>query len=249
MKYLKYFLAAAVLSALIQGKLEAQGKQTVIIDTPTAFTISRGTYKISLLEYDNGGMEFKTFLGLHDFIYLGVSFDVQNAIGKDKPHYNVPGVIARLKFTDGWDSFPIAMAAGYDSFYTGSEGREEDMTLSEEDDLNRVIYGPYFVFTGSIYLFESEQYLSIGLRTPTQPEYKPDNTSYFTSIDIPLGELFRFQFEMERVFWNFRTPGDWLYNVGIKYNYLDMIGFEIAVIMEHEEKPNRVIRIEYHNEF
>lgn len=249
MKYLQFVFTSISLFMLFHGQLAAQGKQTVIIDTPTAFTISRGTYKLSLLEYDNGGMEFKTFLGLHDVVFLGVSFDVQNAIGKDAPHYNVPGVIARLKFTDGSEFFPIAIAAGYDSFYTGSEGREKDMTESEEDDLNRVIYGPYFVFTGSIYLFDSEQYLSAGIRTPTQPDYKPDNTSYFTSLDIPLGEFFRFQFELERVFWNFRDNDDWLYNVGIKYNYLDMIGFEIAVIMEREEKPNRVIRIEYHNEF
>ncbi len=249
MKYLKCVFTAVVLITLIQADLLSQVKQTVIIDTPTAFTISRGTYKLSLLEYDNGGMEFKTFLGLHDIMFLGVSFDVQNAIGKDRPHYNVPGVIARLKFTDGWETFPIAIAAGYDSFYTGGEGREEDMTQSEEDDLNRVIYGPYFVFTGSIYLFDSEQYLSTGVRTPTQPEYKPDDTSYFASLDVPLGEFFRLQFEIERVFWNFRDRRDWLYNAGLKYNYLDMIGFEIAVIMEREEKPNRVIRIEYHNEF
>jgi hypothetical protein len=249
MKYVKIIMASALMIFLLQHGLSAQGKQTVVIDTPTAFTISRGTYKLSLLQYDNGGMEFKTFLGLHDILFLGVSFDVQNAIGKDTPHYNVPGVIARLKFTDGWEVFPIAMAAGYDSFYTGSAGREEDTTATVEDDLNRVIYGPYFVFTGSIYLFDSEQYLSIGVRTPTQPEYKPDNTSYFASIDIPLGEFFRFQFEMERVFWDFRDRRDWLYNVGLKYNYLDMIGFEIAVIMECDERPNRVIRMEYHNEF
>jgi len=244
-RYLKYILLIVMFPAIIYS----QGKQTVIVDTPTAFTIARGTYKISLLEYDNGGMEFKTYLGLHDILFLGVSFDVQNAIGRDKPGVNIPGVIARLKLTDGWPSFPIAIGLGYDSFYTGSEGREPDMTESEEDDLNRVIYGPYLVFTGSIYLFDSEQFLSVGLRTPTQPDYKPDNTSYFTSLDIPLGDFFRFQFEMERVFWNFRQRVDWLYNIGLKYNYFDKIGFEAAVILEKGERPNRIIRIEYHGEF
>lgn len=245
-RYIKYTVAVIFLFPAI---LFSQGKQTVIVDTPTAFTIGRGTYKVSLLEYDNGGMEFKTFLGLHDILFLGISFDVQNAIGRDKPEFNVPGVIARIKFTDGWEAFPIAIATGYDSFYTGSDGREKDMTRSEEDDLNRVIYGPYLVFTGSIYLFDSEQYLSMGIRTPTQPDYKPDNTSYFASIDIPLGEFFRFQFETERIFWNFRKPCDWLYNLGIKYNYFDRIGFEIALIMEKGERPNRIIRFEYHGEF
>jgi len=223
----------------------AQGKQTVVIDTPTAFTIAKGTYKVSLLEYDQGGMEFKTFLGLHDIFYLGVSLDIQNAIGKEDPHFNVPGVIGKIKFNDGWEEFPLVLAAGYDSFYVGNYGVEDN----DENELDRVIYGPYAVITGSIYLFDSEQFLSAGIRMPTQPYYKPENTSYFGSLDIPLGEFFRFQFETERVYWDFKHNEDWLYNAGIKYNYFDHVGFEFAVIMQEDEKPNRIIRIEYHAEF
>jgi len=222
-----------------------QGKQTGVIDTPTAFTISKGTYKVSFLEYDNGGMELKTFLGLHDVIYLGVSLDVQSAIGRDDPRFNAPGVIGKLKFNDGSESFPIVLAAGYDSFYVGYDGVEEN----PDNELNRVIYGPYFVLTGSIYLLDSEQYISAGMRTPAQPYYKPENTSYFASLDIPLGEFFRLQFEMERVYWNFRDPDDWLYNAGIKYNYFDHIGFGIAVIMQDDQRPNRILKVEYHGEF
>jgi hypothetical protein len=228
-----------------QQYIYAQGRQTVVIDTPTAFTIAKGTYKVSFLEYDNGGMELKTFLGLHDIFYLGVSLDVQSAIGRDDPQFNVPGVIGKIKFNDGWEVFPIALAAGYDSFYVGYDGVEEN----PENEMNRVIYGPYFVLTGSIYLFDSEQFLSAVVRVPTQPYYKPENTSYFASLDIPLGEFFRFQFEMERVYWNFRDNDEWLYNAGLKYNYFDHIGFEIAVIMQDDQRPNRIIRIEYHGEF
>ncbi len=230
----------------IENNLFAQGKQTSVIDTPTAFTIARGTYKVSLLEYDNGGMEFKTFLGLHDIVYLGVSMDVQSAIGRDDPQPNVPGVIARIKFTDGHESFPIAIAAGYDSFYTGYEGREQEEIKNE---VNRVIYGPYLVFTGSIYLLDAEQYLSLGIRTPTQPDYKPDDSSYFISLDIPIGEFFRLALEGERIYWDFKDPEDWLFNTGIKFNYFDEIIFTFAVIFEHDEKPNRIIRIEYHGQF
>jgi len=249
----RFTMKTAVLSLLIlifyKTDIYPQGKQTSVIDSPTAFTIAQGTYKVSLLEYDNGGMEFKTFLGLHDIVYLGVSLDVQSAIGRDEPQFNVPGVIAKIKFTDGHESFPIAIAAGYDSFYTGYEGLEEDDDEDEKNDLNRVIYGPYFVFTGSIYLFDSEQYLSVGIRTPTQPDYKPDNTSYFTSLDIPLGEFFRFNFEVERVYWDFRDGSDWLFNPGIKFSYYDQIIFTFAVMCEGDERPNRIIRFEYHGEF
>ncbi len=128
------------------------------IDTPTAFTLPRGSYQFSILAYDEGGVEFKTIIGLHDNIFLGVSFDMEHAIGKDKPDPNVPGVIARVKLTDGWQRFPISLAFGYDSFYLGSVGKVEDSGNNEEYDvdkdnnLNRMIYGPYFVITKPVYL-------------------------------------------------------------------------------------------------
>ncbi len=244
---MKLFLRSSICLLLLvcSVHLFSQGKQTVVIDTPTAFTIARGTYKVSLLEYDDGGMEVKTFLGLHDIFYLGVSCDIQSAIGMGDPRFNIPGVIARVKFTDGWDVFPIALAAGYDSFYIGNEGVEEN----EQNELNEMIYGPYLVFTGSIYLFDSEQYLSVGIRTPTQPRYEPDNTSYFASLDIPLGDFFRFQLETERIYWNFDRPGEWLYNIGMKYNYFDQIAFTFAVVLQDDHRANRIVRIEYHGEF
>jgi len=230
---------------ILPAFLFAQGKQTMVMNTPTAFTIAKGTYKVSFLEYDNGGMEFKTFLGLHNILFLGVSFDVQSAIGRDKPEFNVPGVIAKVKFADGWEKFPIAIGAGYDSFFVGYDGVEENT----KNELDRVIYGPYLVFTGSIFLFDSEQFLSIGVRTPAQPYYKPRKTSYFTSLDIPLGDFFRFEAGVERLYWNFKKHKEWLYSVGLKYNYLDHIGFEIAVIMQEHMRPNRVLRLEYHGQF
>jgi hypothetical protein len=215
------------------------------MNTPTAFTIAKGTYKISFLEYDNGGIEFKTYLGLHNIFFLGVSVDVQSVIGRDKPEFNVPGVIAKIKFTDGTKKLPIAIAAGYDSFFVGYDGVKKNT----KNELDRVIYGPYLVFTGSIFLFDSEQFVSIGIRTPTQPYYTPDKTSYFTSLDIPLGDYFRFEAGVERLYWNFRKHHEWLYSVGLKYNYTANLGFEAAVIMQEDHRPNRVLRIEYHGQF
>ena len=235
-----------LLIIILPGLLFAQGKQTMIMNTPTAFTIAKGTYKISFLEYDNGGMEFKTFLGLHNIFFLGVSLDVQSAIGRDKPEFNVPGVIAKVKFTDGWPKLPIAIAAGYDSFFVGYDGVVEE---NKENELDRVIYGPYLVFTGSIFLFDSEQFINVGIRMPTQPHYTPNKTSYFTSIDIPLGEYFRFEAGVERLYWNFKKHQEWLYSVGLKYNYSEYTGFEFVLIMQEHMRPNRVLRVEYHGKF
>lgn len=230
---------------LLSVSLDASPKGIVGVDTPTAFTIGRGTYHVSFLGYDNGGVELKTLIGLHDQLYLGVSFDIQNAIGKDNPSMNVPGVIARLKFTDGWATFPLAIALGYDSFYIGNNGRMEN----SENELNRMIYGPYLVLTGPIYLVDSEQYVSFGFRVPTQPQYIPNDTSYFIALDVPMGSSFNVKTEMERVYWNLRESGDWLINFGIRYTYLEQLGIECDILWEPGELPNRILRIEYRDQF
>ncbi len=243
MNYFKLvFLFVLCLSV---NSLFAQGKDTEVIDTPTAYTLGKGTYKFSFLAYDQGGVEFKAFLGLHDMVYLGVSIDVQHAIGKEKAEFNIPGVVGKIKLTEGSESLPLAIALGYDSFYLGNEGFEHN----EINELNEMIYGPFWVFTGAIYLFDSIQFLSGGLRIPTQPHYRLNNTSYFVSLDVPLGTFFRFLLETERIYWNFRDNEDWLFNLGLKYNYFDQISFMIGVIFQAHERPNRFFRLGYTAEF
>ncbi|MCX8122920.1 MAG: hypothetical protein N3F66_01990 [Spirochaetes bacterium] len=220
-------------------------RNTTVIDTPTAYTIARGTYQLSFLGYDNGGVELKAFIGLHNNFFLGASLDIQSAIGKDDPDPNVPGVVGKIKFTDGWEMFPISFAIGYDSFYIGEEGK----TYNSRNELNQMIYGPYFVITKPIYLFNDEQHIHFGMRIPTQPEYVPKDTSYFLALDIPLGEIFVFKAEMERVYYNFERAKEWLYNVGMRYSYMQRLGIEFDVLFQKDENPNRIIRIEYINEF
>ncbi len=243
-KYVNLLILTAVV-VLVGTSLFAQGKDTSAIDTPTAYTLGKGTYKFSFLAYDEGGVEFKTFLGLHDIVYLGVSLDIQHAIGKQEAGFNIPGVIGKVKFTEGSPSFPVAVALGYNSFYLGNEGFEHN----EINELNEMIYGPFLVFTGAIYLFDSVQYLSGGLRIPTQPHYRLNNASYFASLDIPMGDFFRFLIETERIYWNFRKNEDWLFNLGVKYNYFDRISFMVAMIFQAHERPNRVFRLGYLSEF
>ncbi len=220
-------------------------RNTTVIDTPTAYTIARGTYQLSFLGYDNGGVELKAFIGLHNNFFLGASLDIQSAIGKDDPDPNVPGVVGKIKFTDGWEMFPISFAIGYDSFYIGEEGK----TYNSKNELNQMIYGPYFVITKPIYLFNDEQHIHFGMRIPTQPEYVPEDTSYFLALDIPLGEIFVFKAEIERVYYNFERAKEWLYNIGMRYSYMQRLGIEFDVLFQKEENPNRIIKIEYINEF
>jgi len=223
-----------------------------IIDTPSAFTIARGTYQISMFAYDQGGINFKTFIGLHEAVFLGVSYDVEHAIGKDKPEQNYPGVVAKLKLTDGWESFPISMAIGYDSFYFGSIGKIENFKSAkhyEVNDYNRMFYGPYAAITKPLYAFGDEQYFSFGVRLPVYPVYVPGDTSYFLSLDIPLGKLFTFKIEGERIYYNFKQHDDWLLNAALRFNFMGNAGIDFCFMFQNDEKVNRIIKVEYTNVF
>lgn len=258
-QYLTYlFIFCIIFLASSNLKAQQYVRYTSCIDTPTAYTIGRGTYQMSLFAYHEGGTEFKTIIGLSDYVYLGVSFDVEHLIGKEEPDPNVPGVIAKIKFTDGWEMFPISFALGYDSFYIGSYGKTDNQPSNDDpddpndyndNDLNKMIYGPYFVITKPIYLFDDEQHISIGVRVPTQPDYVPEDTSYFLSIDIPVGPFFTLKGEVERVYYNFERDEDWLYNGGIRYSMFRQVGLEFNFIKQKNERVNRVIRVEYYDEF
>ncbi len=244
---MRKFLYPFLILASFSSQLHAQNyvRNTSVIDTPTAFTVPRGTYQMSLLAYEQGGVEFKAFIGIADFFYFGGSFDMENAIGKEKPILNVPGFITKLKFTDGWESFPISLAIGYDSFYIGQEGK----TYNRRNRVDRVIHGPYFVVTKPIYILDDEQHIHFGVRMPMQPDYVPEDTAYFLSLDVPLGEYFIFKAEMERVYYNFTRPDEWLYNIGLRFSYQRHLGVEFDFMFQPHERVNRVVRIEYTNEF
>ncbi len=225
--------------------LYSQQRNIVAIDTPTAFTIGRGAYHVSMLGYESGGIELKTLIGLHDNIYLGVSLDLQGAIGTEKPQPNVPGVIARIKLTDGWEAWPISIALGYDSFFIGRQGKVE----GSSNDLNRMIYGPYIAVTKPIFLLGGEQFFSFGVRMPTQPYFDGDETSYYFALDFPLGDFFRIKGEVERIYWDLRDPEQWLLNFGFRYTYMDSLSIELGFLYQPGESMSRVLRIEYHDRF
>ena len=122
-KYFLVFLALFSFPVFAEDEDISAGIYT--INSPTAFTLPRAGFDVSMLAYDRGGMEFKTIVGVHDAIFIGVSLDVDHAVGKEKADANTPGVVAKLKLTDGWESFPISIALGYDSFYIGAYGKVE----------------------------------------------------------------------------------------------------------------------------
>jgi hypothetical protein len=245
---IRFFAALIILHIIIAVNLSAakkMPKNTTNIDTPTAYTLNRGVYLLSITAYDNGGIEWKSFIGLTNFFYFGISLDIQNFIGKSNIRLNIPGVVAKLKIIRGNEHFPLSISIGYDSFYLGSYGTVENSV----NELDRLVYGAYLVLSHPIYLFGSTQYLSYGYRLPMQPHFVPSDSSYFVAFDVPFTKEFRAKLEIEKVFWNFSSPEDWLYNLGLRYTYMRRFSIEFNLIFQYGEIPNRVLKIIYNDRF
>ncbi|MES0491072.1 MAG: hypothetical protein ABUK01_13825 [Leptospirales bacterium] len=211
-----------------------------LVDTPTAFTMYRGEFNIGIWGYDNGGILTRATIGLHDNIFLGVAFDIENLIGDDEVQFNIPGVLARIKITDGWDTFPLLVAVGYDAFYDA---------LSQRANLppnvnSRLIYGPYLVITKPIYLFNQEQHFHFGVRLPVQPTFEPEDTSLFVGIDIPIGPFVP-MFEVERVFFDANRLSETLFNIGFRYHLYENFALELNFILNANAPASRILTFDY----
>jgi hypothetical protein len=253
-----------------------QSTANTIIDMPTAYTIDRGSYTLGVFMYDQGGVEMKGYVGVHDNIYFGISWDVRHALGGENPIPQIPGAVAKIKLVDGFKYVP-AIAIGYDSFYEGKSGHIDNArsfynklmngpyfvfvnpyayvyrkNVKKDlfyNDYNKMLCGPYIAFTIPIYLFKSEQFIAWGVRMPVQPEFKPKETSYYFGLDIPLGRYFRLKAELDRIFWDFRRPEEWTVSCGGRVVFFDQLGIEFDLQIEAGEQLNRVLKIEYHGEF
>jgi hypothetical protein len=238
--YVRLFLA---MSVAFPCAVTAAVPLVDAVNTQTAVTLKRGEFDVALTAYDGGGILNRNILGVHDNIYLGVAFDVENVIGTNDAMFNIPGVIAKAKLTDGWAEFPILIALGYDAFYAGSRGK-----VQSDNPYNRMILGPYFTVTKPIYLLGDEQHVHWGMRMPLQPYYTPEDTEMYFGIDFPIGQFVPI-FEIQRIFFDSNRLKEVLFNIGLRFQFFDHLAFEVDILMGIKQKTNRMIVFEYLDRF
>ena len=238
----KYIIIALLIAK--SSNIQAVVPNLDLVDSITAITLPRAGYDVSLTAYTEGSLLIKALIGLHDNFYLGASFDIEALVGNKQLKFNIPGVIAKLKFTDGWKDFPILIALGYDSFYLGEEGKIKNA----ENPFNRLIYGPYFVITKPIFLLGGEQHIHIGVRTPIQPVFLPENTAMYFAIDFPIG-FFVPMFEINRIYFQQDRLEETLFNLGFKFNIVDNFSIELNFLIDSKKNINRVLALEYTDYF
>ncbi len=221
--------------------LEAGSFDLNIIDVPKAYTPYRGDMNFGFSVYDGGGIFTSAVLGVSDFVFLGIYFDMGRFIGSDTVDLSQPGVIARFLITDGSKTLP-AIAVGYSYFMRGE--------LSKVD--GTIVNGAYIVASNSYYLFRNEQNLSYGLRYPIVPfSYsKPENLTVFVGTDIELSPQFSFKGEIEDIR---IAQGRWdevWYNFGVNFNIVDLVSIDLEFKYSHSiDRLVRHLTIGYFTQF
>jgi hypothetical protein len=244
LKYLSFFFSS-FLFLFSGGFLNAENPANLdLIDTPTAETLMRGNFSFIFTGYNHGGILNKGLVGLHDQFYLGVSFDVERAIGQEEPKFNIPGAIAKFKVTDGSEAFPFKFAFGYDSFYAGVPGK----TNNNQNPYARTLYGPYAVFSRPVWMFEQEQFFNIGFRMPMQPQYRPNDVTMFIGFEIPIGNFYILT-ELERIYFDKDKLDSVLFNLGLRYVAFEKIALELNFMMGYDVTTNRMLVVEYVDSF
>lgn len=97
------------------AQVEYYPQPPVLINTPTAGALARGSYLIDIRMMPQGGVLGSASVGLTDRFMLGVSYGGTHIIGEDSVEWNPdPGVHAKYRFIDETMKFP-ALAVGFNS--------------------------------------------------------------------------------------------------------------------------------------
>ena len=240
---MKIFRSALLCWFLTNGTLAGVMPNLESVQTQTAVTLPQRDYHLDFRMYENGGIYSRVAIGLLENFMVGLSSDIENALGQKSPRMNVPGIIAKLKFTNGFDRFPILISAGYDSFYIGSLGKIETTGSS-----SRMIYGPYFAITKPLFLSFAEPNFHWGIRYPIQPIEKSEDISTYMALDIPLGKLVP-MIEIDRIYFNSSRLDEILFGIGARYSITSYFALDFKLIAGPSIQSNRILGLQFRDSF
>jgi len=154
-----FILLISVSSAVFAGEKYVPYGEDRVINSPTAWTMGRGEYKIFLrfLPFVIGGE-----LGMSDFLALGISYGGSNVIGYGKPNWNPrPGFIVKAQITQGGAIIP-AIAFGYDDQGWGEYHDERNPYKFKKDGVSEP-YNRYQYKSKGFFLVFSQEFKFLGV--------------------------------------------------------------------------------------
>lgn len=116
----------AVFALTTAGGARAMGPPRVLVDTPTAGTVSAGSFDTRCKAFPGGGLELRVDIGLAHWLSLGGSYGGLQIIGDGDPDWNPePGFSAKVRLIEE-DYFLPALALGVDTQGAGYWDKARD---------------------------------------------------------------------------------------------------------------------------
>ena len=113
--YVKYFFIFILMPFCIVSQESAIVEPLYLVNIPTAGTLYKGTFRVPIHAYDDGGLLFGLEAGVTDRLMFGISYGGTNIIGIGDPDWNPQvGVDVRYRFYEESLTMP-AILIGYTS--------------------------------------------------------------------------------------------------------------------------------------
>lgn len=166
-----------------------------LFDTPTSLTSEKGAMQFNPIFNDDGDTRLSLHLSINTSLTLGLLLQVDRLIGQEKPQFYIPGIKAKIRFTDNpTESWNIAF--GYDLNQYGSLYERPNPTSTNNVSWTS-IYGVYT--KGFFFLTSAPHLLSIGVKFPVYPSADGENFTLFTSFIFQVSDFFYFAVEVDNL--------------------------------------------------
>ncbi|MCK5125022.1 MAG: hypothetical protein KAR42_02095 [candidate division Zixibacteria bacterium] len=164
-----------------------QWQPTMLVDCPTAGTLKRASYNVSIRSYPAGGVLGAINIGLSNRLMLGISYGAQGIIAEERPIWN-PRVEfnVKLSIVDETIIMP-AISAGFCSQGFGAWHNVAPKDITQKVD--RYTFkskGFYVVGSKSYTMGQFQTGLHGGLNYSTEQEDNDENISFFLGLDTRL---------------------------------------------------------------
>jgi len=182
---IKLALFITILLLLISGRIFCQDEETesyfgiqprILIDAPTAWTLPRGSFDLSLRVFPNGGIIGATNIGLSNRFMLGISYGAEAIIANTGANWN-PKIEFNIKLRLIDEAYYLpAIAVGFVSQGYGSYNDENERYAYKSK-------GFYAVATRSLYLYDLSLGGHAGINFTMEDNDGDKDPSLFFGID------------------------------------------------------------------
>lgn len=203
---------------------------TILVDCPTAGTLKRAHFNVTIRAYPNGGILAGTNIGLSNRFMVGISYGSEGIISEHKPNWN-PRVEFNVKLSliDEGLIFPAA-SIGFSSQGFGSY-------VDYENDNGRYSFkskGFYAVASKNYPFYNWQLGMHGGVNASMEQDDDDKNLDFFVGIDSRLNNDVGFVLEYDFATNDDRTgsslgKGRGYLNLAIQWLYADNLVMEVLL--------------------